>query len=110
MFKLLGLVAPGDSVRLLEIGSGTGEFAEEFCRCYSSARYLGLELSRTGVEVASRRVPAASFVQRDLLQPEKPGDMLDFGATHAICSEVLEHLDDPVLLLRNASRYLAPGC
>jgi len=35
---------------------------------------------------------------------------VDFGATHAIASEVLEHLDDPVTLLRNGMAYMAPGC
>jgi SAM-dependent methyltransferase len=110
MFRLLGVRAPGDGVRMLEIGSGTGEFAEEFCRRYPGAPYLGLELSRTGVEVSSRRVPTATFRQRDLLQPEPPGEGTDFGATHAICSEVLEHVDEPAVLLRNAARYLAPGC
>jgi trans-aconitate methyltransferase len=74
------------------------------------AQFLGLELSRTGVDTASRRVPAARFLQRDLLSPARPGDGLDFLATHALCSDVLEHLDDPGLLLRNAAAYMAPGC
>jgi SAM-dependent methyltransferase len=30
-------------------------------------------------------------------------------ATHAVCSEVLEHIDDPLKALRNASECLAPG-
>jgi len=74
------------------------------------AQFLGLELSRTGVDTASRRVPSARFLQRDLLSPARPGDGLDFLATHALCSDVLEHLDDPGLLLRNAAAYMAPGC
>jgi hypothetical protein len=31
-------------------------------------------------------------------------------ATHAICSEVIEHVDDPVRLLRSAREYLRPDC
>jgi hypothetical protein len=31
-------------------------------------------------------------------------------ATHAVCSEVLEHLDDPVAMLKNVRPLLAAGC
>ena len=31
-------------------------------------------------------------------------------ATYAVCTEVLEHVDDPVTLIRNARALLAPGC
>ena len=31
-------------------------------------------------------------------------------ATHAVCSEVLEHVDDPRRLLVNSADYLSPGC
>ncbi len=55
IFRLLGIGGEGESVRMLEIGSGTGEFAEEFCRRYPRSRYLGLELSAVGVETAARR-------------------------------------------------------
>jgi len=96
-------------MRMLEIGSGMGQFAEQFLEQAPQAQFLGLELSRSGVEMASRRVPAARFIQRDLLAPGpagcSPPDGLDFRATHALCSDVLEHLDDPCLLLRHA----APG-
>jgi len=101
-------------VRMLEIGSGAGQFAAEFLADAPHAQFLGLELSRTGVDLASRRVPAARFLQRDLLAPIGAGsslpDGLDFRATHALCSDVLEHLDDPGLLLRHAAAYMAPGC
>lgn len=110
IFRLLKIDAQDESARILDIGSGTGEFAEELRRRYPRIRYLGLELSRTGVESASRRVPELLFLQRDLLQPEESDQFLDFGATHAVCSEVLEHLDEPRVLLGNASRYMAPGC
>jgi SAM-dependent methyltransferase len=107
---ILAMLAAGPPARLLEIGSGTGEFAEDFCGRYPSSGYLGLELSRTGVEFSSRRVLGARFVQRDLLQPTDFAEGLDFAATHAICSEVLEHVDAPSALLANATRYMAPGC
>lgn len=105
-----GMHRQGASMRMLEIGSGAGQFAAEFLVRAPRAQFLGLELSRTGVDIASRRVPAARFLQRDLLAPAAPDDGLDFRATHALCSDVLEHLDDPGLLLRHAAAYMAPGC
>jgi trans-aconitate methyltransferase len=109
-FQLLGIDPRDDSARTLEIGSGTGKFAEEFQARLPLAHYLGLELSRTGVEIASHRVPRAKFLRRDLLQPATPDEQIDFRATHALCSDVLEHLDDPQNLLRNAAQYMAPDC
>jgi SAM-dependent methyltransferase len=95
---------------MLEIGSGTGEFAAEFCARYPRSKFLGLELSQIGVEIASRRVSLAEFRQRDLLAPVGTMDIVDFRATHALCSEVLEHLEEPLKLLRNATAYMQPGC
>ena len=108
--KLLGINRPGDGARVLEIGSGTGAFAQKFVGDYPRAAYLGLDMSATGVRMSANRVPSATFRQRDLLQPPNDTDDLEFRATHAISSEVLEHVDDPVRLLRSSTPYLAPGC
>ncbi len=97
-------------VRMLEIGSGAGEFAAAFLARHPGASYLGLELSHEAVEAAMRRAPAARFLERDLLQPAGAGKRLDFRASDAICLDVLEHVEDPRLLLRHASAYMAPGC
>jgi len=50
----------------------------------------------------------ARFVERNLLKPVglDPDQPL---ADYAVCSEVLEHVDDPTMLLRNAMSLLAPG-
>jgi SAM-dependent methyltransferase len=111
IFRALDSIAgEGRGVRMLDIGSGTGEFAEEFCRRYPSSAFLGLELSAAGVELSRRRARLAKFVQRDLLQPAASKDGMDFAATDALCTEVLEHLEDPRVLLQNAAAYMAPGC
>ena len=47
---------------------------------------------------------------RDLLRDPAPDAEWAGWATHAVCSEVLEHVDEPVVLLRNARSWLAPGC
>ena len=96
--------------RLVELGSGTGQFAGDFCPRFPLVNFLGLDISQEGVGRARRRVRTARFEVCDLLQPLTDGEILRFGATHALCSEVLEHVDHPEELLRNASSLMAPGC
>ena len=109
IFPLLGLV-PDRQAIVIELGSGTGELAEALLEHYPFCRYVGLESSLVAVQVSRTRVPSATFLQRDLLQNVNDTDLLPLPATHAVCTEVLEHLDDPVLFVRNAARYMAPGC
>jgi len=99
----------GPQSRILDIGSGQGEIAGALCQQFPGAQVMGVELSATGVKAASERVPSARFHRRDLLSAE-PGPSPEFRATHAVCSEVIEHLDQPSTLLANASEYMAPGC
>ncbi len=106
ILSLLG-AAPA---RVLDIGSGQGDLAADVTAACPDAEVLGLELSASGVEVARRKAPAAEFLQWDLLEGRQPPACRKNWATHAVCSEVLEHLDDPALLLRNARAWMAPGC
>jgi SAM-dependent methyltransferase len=109
-FDLLDLARAAKPVRLLDIGSGQGDFAMEAHARYPDAEILGLELSQAGVDISSRKVPRATFIRRNLLEPGTPAPAHARWATHAICSEVLEHVDDPVRVLRSARDYMAPGC
>jgi SAM-dependent methyltransferase len=96
--------------RLLDIGSGSGELLRSAAERWPHAELLGLELSEAGVRTAIVRVPRARFRVCDLLlEPEPPGPERGW-ATHAACSEVLEHVDRPIELLQHARAWLAPGC
>ncbi len=102
--------ATGAPARVLDIGSGTGELIRDLLLRWPDAEALGLEMSRSGVEIAEQHAPAARFVVCNLLTDPPPQGEHAGWATHAVCSEVLEHVDDPVALLRNARAWLAPGC
>jgi trans-aconitate methyltransferase len=95
--------------KVLDIGSGQGDFAAEVRRRLSDAKILGLELSKTGVEIAQRKVPDGVFLQQDLTKPAQDAGDYRGWAQDAVCSEVLEHVDDPKQFLQNVSYFLAPG-
>ncbi len=112
IFRSLGPCSGG--ARILDIGSGQGELAVLLATRFPSAKIWGVEYSAEGVRRASRTAQHNGldirFTERDLLSVTDL-DASDQGwATHAVCSEVLEHVDRPDLLLRNARPYLATGC
>lgn len=111
LVELLGPLTAGAVV--LDIGSGQGEFAVFLKQQHPDVHVWGVEYSTKGV-TRSRQAAQADgvsvrFVERDLLQPVEPEPDQPL-ATQAICSEVLEHVEDPTMLVRNSVRLLAPGC
>ena len=110
IFEALALGSAREPVRLLELGCGHGDFARDLLRAHPGVQFVGLDRAAAAVEIARRKVPGGAFVQADLTQAASlPAAHRGF-ATHAVCSEVLEHVDDPVALLRGARALLAPGC
>lgn len=112
ILQMLGPVA-ADS-RILEIGCGQGEFALHLAEMYPQVEVKGIDVSDEGVRRASlaaaERQLSSQFARRDLTGSSKPEASERGWATMAICSEVLEHVDDPGTFLRHASSYMAPGC
>lgn len=110
VLRFLASSGNGLPARVLDIGSGTGDLAAEIRDAFPAAELLGLDVSAAAVEHAARKVPQATFLQHDLVSDFEADPMLRGWATHAVCSEVLEHVEDPEALLANARWYLAPGC
>ncbi len=94
---------------LVDIGSGQGDMLRSLTHAMPHTKLLGLELSASGIAAAKTKVPEAVFVQRDLLVSAPIVEQFAKVGAWAVCSEVLEHVDDPVALLRHASDYLADG-
>jgi len=112
VLKLLEPVA--DDAVILEIGCGQGEFALHLAQLYPQAEIRGIDASTEGVRRAAQAADTlglrAHFAPRDLTVPAELSDDEKARATVAVCSEVLEHVDQPDVLLRHAAEYLAPGC
>ena len=102
-------IGEGSGARVLDLGSGLGDFLNDLQATHPEVPKLGIEISTSGTEIARQRVPHATFLQSDLLNDDPPAEYHGF-ATHAVCSEVLEHVDDPVGFLKHARHYMAPGC
>lgn len=100
-----GSVAPR---RVLDIGSGQGDLLATVRERWPDAELRGYELSASGIREAAAKVPGAAFEQIDLEHDEPPAPQVGW-ADVAVCSEVLEHVDDPARLLRNGARSVAPG-
>jgi SAM-dependent methyltransferase len=96
-------------VRVLEVGCGQGDMSRAIMNRHPDVELVGLDISETGVAIAQANVPAATFFQQDLMLPMALPARYHAWATHAVCSEVLEHLDDPLTALRHARTCLAPG-
>jgi SAM-dependent methyltransferase len=105
------LLALGDRpAKVLDVGSGQGDFAAELLNRHPRTKLLGLEVSQAGIEIARQKAPDADFAHVDLTRPTEPEPGRREWATHAVCSEVLEHVDEPRELIGNAARFMAPGC
>jgi len=107
--RLLCEEAGQGGMRLLDLGSGQGDLVQKLESLLPAAEFVGAELSESGVAISQRKVPRATFLVANIFDP--PPKLKDFAgwATHAVCSEVLEHVDDPVAFLKLAREYLAPG-
>lgn len=99
----------GSPTQVLDIGSGQGDLLASLRAKWPEAELAGLELSAEGIRHAVAKVPGARFWQVDLLAEHLDAPEIMDWAEVAICSEVLEHVDDPARLLRNAARYVTPG-
>jgi SAM-dependent methyltransferase len=102
-------VFPIAGSRIIDFGCGPGDLLEYLSNAFSTCEFAGVDMSETGIAFARKRIPAAYFHQADMMEPKKPPSNLCNWATIGICSEVLEHVDDPVLLLVNLKSWLARG-
>ena len=94
---------------IIEIGCGTGHIAAELLAENPGLRYVGADLSPGMLDIARERL--AAFEDRiDLLVAEDnqvPAAGVPYAGAFGI--DVLHHVEDPPLLLRNLRAAMEPG-
>ena len=94
---------------LVDIGSGQGDFLDRATSQGLARTYVGFEISESGVAISRGKVPGAQFHQLDVLKPSTLARGYEGTADAAVCSDVIEHVDDPAQFLREAARFIKPG-
>ncbi len=95
--------------RLLDVGSGQGDFLAKASQAGAAGSYAGFELSEAGIRIAREKVPEAKLLQVNLFDPSDEARAFLRWATAAVCSDVIEHVDEPIEFLRALGDYLADG-
>jgi SAM-dependent methyltransferase len=91
--------------QVLEIGSGLGLLAADVAARVPHGSVIGLECSSDQLARAPRDVPNLSYVQADAHALPFPDATFDI----VYCRYLLEHVADPVQVLRQARRVLRFG-
>lgn len=94
---------------ILDFGCGSGDLIRALASSFPGAAFAGADISESGLDRTRQELPGAALVRYDFAQQSEPPGELREWATHVVCSEVLEHVDDPVRVLANAARCLKPG-
>jgi len=106
--RLLGPAAADSGAAILDFGCGSGDLLAMLSRRFPTAAVAGADLSQNGLDKTAAQAPEALLSQFDFTRPQNIPDELRGWASHIVCSEVLEHLDDPVSALDNAALCLRP--
>jgi len=106
---ILGIMASlvRGTLNILDIGCGQGDFLAKAEILFPKAKLVGVELSEQGAAITRNKVPQAEIIVGNLFDAPKELNKYCQWAHIGICSEVLEHLDEPVSFLNSASRYIA---
>ncbi len=89
---------------LLDVGCGNGELLRLIEDRWPGRRLAGADLSSSVVEQNRRALPRMQFFTKDIEREALPE-----GFDLVVCSEVIEHLDDPAAALERLAAAAVPG-
>jgi SAM-dependent methyltransferase len=92
--------------RILDVGCGNGKFLGILSRTLGFENLYGVEYSPVAMESAPAQLKPRILVG-DVIELSASLSMNPFDA--AVCSEVLEHVDEPPLVVSAIAKTLKPG-
>lgn len=102
-------VAKIPGARIIDIGCGSGDLLQELRGIFPDAEFAGVDIAESGLAVSETKVPDVGFHVFDLNGDAPPPPAVENWADCAVCSEVLEHVDDPVKALGKIAICMKPG-
>lgn len=101
-FPTLGLKS---GERVLDLATGVGAMAARLLRQFPGIELVGVDLSRTQLAAARAHHPEVTVLRADATRLPFPDAAFD----RVHCSWLLEHVPDPVAVLREVRRVLKRG-
>jgi SAM-dependent methyltransferase len=105
--RLIEYIPDFGSARILDLGSGKGKFLLEAAEC--GAQVTGLEVSEEYIALAKERLRAAGYSAEIVQGVGEKMPFADNTFDFINIGEVIEHVDNPMQMLREVYRVLKPG-
>ena len=97
-------ISKGKDFKVLDAGCSTGELVH-FVHEFKKSSVYGIDISKKAIEIARKRYPKYNFKVGSVDDLPYKDDYFDY----IICYDILEHVDNPRLVLDEFRRVLAPG-
>lgn len=91
--------------KILDAGCGEGYISRLLASSFCNAKITGLEYNVEAIHIAKKMSPNINFIQGNIMSMPFPDNAFDI----VVCTEVLEHLDQPEKALKETLRISMGG-
>ena len=94
---------------LLEIGCNTGYNIKQIHNRFPKSELVGVDIMNQAIQQAKENCPYADFYTKNIEQDTRNCLSYRFHFDYIFFPDVLEHLSNPLLVLKEIQYYLKPG-